>query len=223
MTGELPCPSCGAPVPVRSAALPYVTCAYCQTLIRRHGDGLEAIGKSAVLPFDVSPIQLGTTGSFATIRFSVVGRVRWGWADGAWNEWLCDCSDGTPRWLGEAMGAFMLTEEHAELLNRPELKIIQSGIEPPRGTRLTLGDEQFEAVDLKSAHCLGSEGDLPRPTPAGAEVLNIDFRGNRGGVLSLQRDADGPSAWLGQALELAQLKPANLRALAGWTIPAGLK
>ena len=223
MTGELPCPSCGAPVPVRSAALPYVTCAYCQTLIRRDGDGLSAIGKSAVLPFDVSPLQLGTTGAYGTIRFTVVGRVRWGWADGAWNEWLCDCSDGTPRWLGEAMGVFMLTEEHPELLDRPELKIIRSGIEPPRGTRLTLNDEEFEAVDVKTARCLGSEGDLPRPTPAGAELLNIDFTGTRGGAISLQRDADGPSAWLGVWLNLAELNPANLRALDGWTIPAGSK
>ena len=210
-------------MPVRSAALPYVTCAYCQTLIRRQGDGLSAVGKSAVLPFDVSPLQLGSTGGFGSIRFSVVGRVRWGWADGAWNEWLCDCSDGTPRWLSEAMGSFMLTEEHAELLELPELKIIRSAIEPPRGTRLTLGGELYEAIDIKTARCLGSEGDLPRPTSAGAELLNIDFRGTQGGVISLQRDAVGPSAWLGQSLDLAQLKPGNLRALDGWSIPAELK
>lgn len=219
----LPCPSCGAPVPVRSAALPYVTCAYCQTLIRRHGDGLEAIGKSAVLPFDVSPIQLGTSGAFGAVRFSVAGRVRWGWSDGSWNEWLLDCSDGTARWLGEAMGSFMLTEERPELLQRSELAQFASGGTLARGTTLALAEEEFEASDIKTARCLGSEGDLPRPTPAGAEVLSIDFRGSRGGAISLQRDSEGASAWLGSALELAQLSPKDLRQLDGWTIPAGLK
>lgn len=210
-------------MPVRSAALPYVTCAYCQTLIRRHGEGLEAIGKSAVLPFDVSPIQLGTTGGFAEIRFSVVGRVRWGWSDGSWNEWLLDCSDGKQRWLGEAMGSFMLTEEFPELLQRSELAQFASGGSVARGTRLVLEGEEFEASDIKTARCLGSEGDLPRPTPAGAEMLSIDFRGTNGGAISLQRDSDGASAWFGAALELAQLAPKNLRPLDGWAIPADLR
>lgn len=220
---DLACPSCGAPVPVRSAALPYVTCPYCQTLIRRHGDGLEAVGKSAVLPFDVSPIQLGTTGSYAGSRFSVVGRVRWGWSDGSWNEWLLDCSDGTVRWLGEAMGSFMLTEEWPDLLARPELAGFAAGGSVARGLTLTLGGEEFEASDIKTAECLGSEGDLPRPTPAGAQLLSVDFRGTGGGVLSLQRDGDGASAWRGHALDLALLKPKNLRQLDGWTIPAAMK
>ncbi|WP_088311453.1 DUF4178 domain-containing protein [Novosphingobium sp. B 225] len=220
---ELPCPSCGAPVPVRSAALPYVTCAYCQTLIRRHGEGLEAIGKSAVLPFDVSPIQLGTTGSFGPVRFSVAGRVRWGWNDGSWNEWLLDCSDGHQRWLAEAMGSYMLTQEHPELLRRSELAPFAAGGSVARGTSLTLDAEEFEASDIKTARCLGSEGDLPRPTPAGAEMLSIDFRGTNGGAISLQRDSDGASAWIGAALELSQLSPKNLRQLDGWSIPADLR
>jgi hypothetical protein len=188
-------------VPVRSAALPYVTCPYCQTLIRREGEALSAIGKSAVLPFDVSPIQLGTAGSFGPVRFSVAGRVRWGWADGSWNEWLLDCSDGQPRWLGEAMGSFMLTEEHPELLERAELHGFAEGAALTRGTRLVLGDEEFQASDIKTAQCLGSEGELPRP----------------------QRDGAGPSAWLGTALDLAALRPTGLRQLDGWTIPVGLR
>lgn len=220
---ELSCPSCGAPVPVRSPALPYVTCPYCQTLIRREGEALSAIGKSAVLPFDVSPIQLGTAGSFGPVRFSVAGRVRWGWADGSWNEWLLDCSDGQPRWLGEAMGSFMLTEEHPELLERAELHGFAEGAALARGTRLTLGDEEFEASDIKTAQCLGSEGELPRPTPAASELVSIDLRGSRGGVISLQRDGAGPSAWLGTALDLAALRPTGLRQLDGWTIPVGLR
>lgn len=221
--GELPCPSCGAPVPVRSAALPYVTCAYCQTLIRREGEELTAIGKSAVLPFDISPIQLGTSGTFDGGRFEVVGRVRWGWSDGSWNEWFLACGDGRQRWLGEAMGGFMLTWEAPELLERPELAGFASGDEPVRDTRLRIGDEEFAASDFKTAQCLGSEGDLPRATPAGTQLFNIDFRGTAGGALSLQRDAEGATAWLGNALFLSQLAPANLRRLEGWTIPAGMR
>jgi Domain of unknown function (DUF4178) len=216
---DLACPSCGAPVPVRSAALPYVTCGYCHTLIRREGEALTAIGKAAVLPFDVSPLQLGTGGSFAGVRFTVVGRVRWGWADGSWNEWLLECSDGTPRWLGEAMGSFMLTREQPDLLDQPVLRAFADGGAIALGAIVDVGGTPYAASDIKEAQCLGSEGDLSRPTPAGATQWSVDFRAPSGGALSVQRDSDGASAWLGSHVELADLGPTNLRALDGWSIP----
>jgi hypothetical protein len=106
------CPQCGAPVPMRSGGMPYAVCSYCQTVIAR--DGMRDIGKAAVLPYDISPIQLGT-GVVDGARFTVVGRVRWGWADGAWNEWLLQLSDGTTRWLGEAMGQFQILTEREDV------------------------------------------------------------------------------------------------------------
>ena len=48
----------------------------------------------ASLPFDVSPIQIGTMGTFEGVGFTVIGRVRWGWTDGSWNEWLLLFDDG---------------------------------------------------------------------------------------------------------------------------------
>src|SRR4030095_12274072 len=93
------CPSCGAALPLRSAALPYVVCAHCQTVVLRGDQGLEEIGKSAVLPFDGSPLMLGTMGKAGGSGFVVVGRVRWGWTDGSWNEWLLAGDDGRHRWL----------------------------------------------------------------------------------------------------------------------------
>lgn len=220
---NLPCPSCGAPVPVRSAALPYVTCPYCQTLIRREGEGLEAIGKAAVLPFDVSPIQLETRGTWRGIGFTVVGRVRWGWGDGSWNEWLLDCSDGTVRWLGEAMGSFMVTAERPDVLALPGAREFASGGALTAGTYISFDGEHFQTSDIKQATCLGSEGDLPMPTPAGRMMTSIDCRAPSGAVLSLQRDEEGASAWVGESLDLFELAPKNLRAIEGWAIPAGLK
>ncbi|MEY2927055.1 MAG: hypothetical protein RL367_1532, partial [Pseudomonadota bacterium] len=113
---KVACPSCGAEAQFRSPALPYVVCAYCQSMVMRSGTGVQDIGKAAVLPFDVSPIQLGTTGIADSVGFEVIGRVRWGWADGSWNEWLLLGDDGEHRWLGEAMGQFMLLGEQ-DLVN----------------------------------------------------------------------------------------------------------
>ena len=223
MQPTLSCPSCGAAVPVRSSALPYVTCGYCQTLIRREGDNIEAIGKVAVLPFDVSPLQLGTTGHWRGTRFTLVGRVRWGWSDGSWNEWLAEGDDGKHRWLGEAMGQYLISEEYPALLDQPAIAAFAAGEAMAPGTVATVGELLFEASDIKEAECLGSEGDLPFATPIGRMMTNVDFRSPTGDGLSVQRDETGTTAWLGDFLELQQLAPKNLRMIEGWSIPAALQ
>lgn len=216
------CPSCGALLPVRSAALPYSTCAYCQSLLLRDGLELQDIGKVAVLPPDVSPIQLGTSLHVEGLTLTVVGRVRWGWEDGSWNEWLLDGGDGSERWLGEAMGAFMLTAARADLLEHPMIQGFATGGEIAVRERLTVEGVTLLATDHKEARCLGSEGDLPFATLPDCSMTNIDFRGPNRDAVSLQRDARGASVWLGYYSELASLAPANLRTIEGWSIPGEL-
>ena len=225
-SAELSCPSCGAPVSLASAAVPYAVCGHCQTLILREGDDLKAIGKSAVLPFDVSPIQIGTRGSADGQRFEVIGRVRWGWSDGSWNEWLLSVgpttSNGGTAWLGEAMGLYVLVAEAPELLETPLGRQFAGGHDIPLGATFDVSGARFTATDIKQAHSLGGEGQLPFPCPADWTMTNVDFRSEAGGALSFQRDADGVSAWLGRYVALDELKPLGLRKIAGWHIPDNL-
>ena len=220
-SAELSCPSCGAPVPLVSAALPYVVCGHCQTLILREGDDLKAIGKSAVLPFDVSPIQIGTRGTADGQRFEVIGRVRWGWSDGSWNEWLLSVGAGTA-WLGEAMGMYVITAQAPELLETPLGRQFASGGDVPLGATIDVSGAHFTATDIKQAHSLGGEGQLPFPCPADWKMTNVDFRSEAGGALSLQRDGDGVSAWLGRYVTLDEMKPVGLRKITGWNMPEAL-
>ena len=220
---QLNCPTCGAAVPLRSAAMPYAVCAYCQTLILREGEDLRAIGKTAVLPFDVSPIQLGTTIEADGIRFTVVGRVRWGWTDGSWNEWMLQGGDGQTRWLGEAMGSFMVLKELPAVLDAPLAKAFAEGQPIARGATFDAAGRSFRASDIKQAQCLGGEGDLPFPTPTDWTVTSIDFRSQDGAALNLQRDAEGTQAWFGEYSDLAALNPINARVIDGWTMPMAFR
>ena len=229
-SAELSCPSCGAPVPLAYAALPYAVCGHCQALILREGDDLKAVGKSAVLPFDVSPIQIGTRGTAGAEmggqRFEVIGRVRWGWSDGSWNEWLLSVGANTSKdgtaWLGEAMGLYALVAEAPELLETPLGRQFAAGGDVPLGATIAVAGAHFTATDIKQAHSLGGEGQLPFPCPADWTMTNVDFRSETGGALSLQRDADGVSAWLGRYVSLEDLKPVGLRKIAGWHMPDAL-
>jgi hypothetical protein len=218
---RVPCPNCGAEVVFRSAALPSRVCDYCQTILVRRGDGVEAVGKAASLPFDVSPIQIGTRGTFDSHGFEVIGRVRWGWTDGSWNEWLLLFDAGNHGWLGEAMGQYMLLFErplgdiHSEAVNA-----LAAGQPVPIGTEAEIDGERLTVADARQATCIAAEGELPFTAPAGWTIFSVDLRSGSGRCASLQREEGGPSFYDGRYVTLAELKPRNLRAMEGWPMPA---
>jgi hypothetical protein len=218
--GDASCPNCGAPLRFASPALPVKTCGYCQSVIVRSAAGLEKIGEAAMLPFDVSPVQIGTTGRFGDQGFRIVGRIRWGWAHGSWNEWLALFDDGHDQWLGEAMGDFMLTSE-VPITDQTDglVRDFAAGASVPLGAALVEGGVHYVAADVKQARALACEGDLPYKAAGDWVIDSIDFRSMSGKIASLQRDADGTGLYIGQVVSLADLSATNLRTIDGWTTP----
>ncbi|MFN8550968.1 MAG: hypothetical protein U0103_05715 [Candidatus Obscuribacterales bacterium] len=65
----LSCPSCGANVDFKSKASLYAVCSFCKSSLVRHDVDLEKIGTVSDLVDDLSPIQIGTTGTFGNDKF----------------------------------------------------------------------------------------------------------------------------------------------------------
>lgn len=221
MSQSVHCPNCGAEMVFRSPALPSRVCDNCRTLLVRSDTGVIAVGQSAVLPFDVSPVRIGMRGRSDDQPFEVIGRIRWAWSDGAWNEWLLLFGDGSHGWLGEAMGEFMLTRERpfTEVTTRT-LKDIAKGKDAVPGQEVTLEARKLTIVDAREVQCIAAEGELPfTPTP-GWRVYSVDLRGNKGECASLQRDKLATSFYQGRYVKLGELAPSGLRAIEGWPLPA---
>jgi hypothetical protein len=214
------CPNCGAPVTFRSAALPSRVCDNCKSMLVRSDDGVAIAGLQAALPFDVSPIRIGTAGRFEGRSFDVIGRVRWAWSDGSWNEWLCLFGDGRTGWLGEAMGDFMMTfERPVGDLRSPMLRSVVSGAAPIVGGSAEIDGEEMTIADVRDVQCIAAEGELPFRAPPGWRILSIDLKSATGRLVTLQRDGDTTSFYDGRYVTLAELSPRNLRAIQGWTMP----
>ncbi|MFV0623311.1 DUF4178 domain-containing protein [Sphingomonas sp. ac-8] len=214
------CPNCGASVAFRSAALPNVVCDYCRSVIVRTDDGIGVVGTQAALPFDVSPIQRGTRGRFDDRAFEVIGRVRWRWSDGAWNEWLCLFGQDEHGWLGEAMGQFMMTfERPMQDVRSPKLRRIASGGDAIPGTRVDVGKRAYAVGDAREVTCIAAEGELPFKAPPGWRLYSVDLRSTDGSVATLQREASGTSFYEGRYVTLADLHATDLRAIEGWAMP----
>jgi Domain of unknown function (DUF4178) len=195
-------------------------CDYCQSAVMRIDGGFKDMGKIAILPFDISPLQIGTTGRVDDLSFEVVGRVRWGWSDGSWNEWMLLMADGSTRWLGEAMGQFMLlAEQDVDALRADVFKALRKGESVGVGREAQVDGTAYSVSDIKQATCIGSEGELPFTAPQGWSVDSVDFRSDSGACASFQRDSTGSSFYAGLYVELSDLNPNNLRVIDGWELP----
>jgi hypothetical protein len=218
---KVSCPNCGAEISFRSPALPSRVCDHCQTIVVRSGEGVEAVGKAAVLPFDVSPVMIGTRGRVDGKGFEVIGRVRWGWTDGSWNEWLLLFDDMSNAWLGEAMGQYMLLRERPiGDLQDPAIRQMIDGEEVPVGSTAFIDEESFIVSDARQVTCLAAEGELPFSAPSGWTIFSVDFRSESGRCASLQRDQGLTSFYDGRYVTLGELAPTGLRAMEGWPMPA---
>jgi hypothetical protein len=205
------CPNCGAEIRFQSTVAPVMVCDFCRSLVMRTDDTVKQVGWAATLPDDVSPIQIGTGIAYGGDGYTVIGRLRWQWSGGAWNEWMATGNDGATLWLGEAMGRFMVLRQCDDA---PAL-----ATEPLYGERLKVGDDTYVIMDVKTATLRGAQGELPYVAPAGATMLNIDLGDDAGRCASVQTLAGETTAYTGGYADLASLKPTNLRAVEGWPMP----
>lgn len=210
------CPACGAPGAFQSAISVYAVCPYCQSMILRHDVDVEAFGRMASLPADMSPLQVGSRGVHQGVAFSLAGRLKIGWRDGVWNEWFMILEDGRNGWLAEAQGFFAVSFERPLQENgRPTLNRDFDKWKPKPGERLNIGQTVYEVADIKDTICLGSEGELPFLANRGRKAVSIDLEGMTG-FASVEIQRDGVRLYQGNYVEWGDLKFSDTRPLEGW-------
>lgn len=199
------CPSCGAPLEFKSHAAVMAVCEYCRATVLKDADSVRDIGKMSSVLEDYSPIQIGTSGSFAQRQFTVIGRIQLRYADGMWNEWYILFDDGETGWLGDFSGQYSITLPR-ELTELPPLF---ESVE--RGRRYLLGGQSMLAADKRSATCVGGQGELPFAVGQGWSARVADFRKGASFLTLDYSDGHEPLAFQGHAVELADLKCQLLR------------
>src|SRR5476651_2244581 len=106
-TWRAACPNCGAPVEFLSAASASAVCGFCRSTLVRDGESLRKIGTSAEIFDDFTPLQVGVSGRFQGVGFTLVGRLQLGTDDGPWNEWHALFDNGRSGWLSEDNGRYV--------------------------------------------------------------------------------------------------------------------
>ena len=83
---EIQCPSCGAGRTIRNPGVITIVCEYCGNAVYWDQEKIANAGKQSILPEGFSRLFRGATGSLLNKRFCVLGRVRYSFGRGFWDE-----------------------------------------------------------------------------------------------------------------------------------------
>lgn len=202
---KLTCPSCGAEVSFRSATSAMAVCEYCRSTVVRDADSVRDAGKLSAVLEDYSPIRIGTSGLYAGRRFTAIGRLQLRYDDGLWNEWYVLFDDGRDGWLSDASGQYALTEDTGLATDAPPFeRLVPGGI-------YRHDNVDFYAADLRSARCVGGEGELPMLVGQGWQAKVADYRHTYRFLTLDYSDGPQPRRYVGKAVTLEALKAQLLR------------
>ena len=97
-------------------------------------------------------MSVGGSGRIHDHRFRVLGRVRYGYEMGYWDEWYLALDDGSTAWVSEDERE--LTLERLKTDQTPNI----SYAETQPGDNLRLGKKTLQVAEKGVARCEGSEG-----------------------------------------------------------------
>lgn len=204
------CPACGAPLRFAWSSAVQTACPYCHSILVRHDVDIERVGEVADLPPDASPIQIGTEGQFDSKNFLVVGRIRYVWQQGNWNEWHIAFSDNTNGWLADAQLTYAVS------FQRPGQAPQVSADSVRAGQAFTFESHSYTLTTLTRASYAGFEGELPFTTAGHEQMLFADLRTKDAHFATLDFSDTETVLYLGRELPYDELKLKNVRLFEGW-------
>ncbi len=175
---EFNCPSCGAALQLEYRFTETVICPYCQQSSHWTGENFEAKGEKVILADYGSKFSVGLQASFwgtklgerKEYKFKVLGRVRFEYNDGFWDEWLLRVEgyEENEYWLQEDEGEFFLFKKFDNLPSVSDYNELKVG--------MYIDWEEYKMFisEKAKAQIVGGEGELPFRVIPGEQCDFID-------------------------------------------------
>lgn len=194
------CPSCGANHSLHNPGIITVVCEYCGNAVYWDEEKIKDAGKQALLSEGFTRLYRGAGGTLFNKRFLVLGRVRYSFGQGYWDEWYLEFMDGRLGWL---------TEDNFELCweTRAEGAKVPPYEELRPGRRVSVGGRDFVIEEKGEAVCLGVEGKLPKAVLSDETYRFADGSSLEGiYTLGIEYDDDPPTVYTGKWLKHAAIE-----------------
>ena len=193
------CIYCGANLKIHNPASISVACEYCDGIMMWDEHSLKEAGKQSRLPEGYSRLYRGATGTIDNRRFQVLGRVRYQFNRGFWDEWYIIFASGEGAWITENDYQFSIQRKIDDPLfqHRPKYKM---------GESITIASQDFQIQEIGHASCMGIEGELPKEIHPNENYIYIDATSYDGkSCLGLEL-REPPTIYVGSWLEGTQIQ-----------------
>jgi DNA-directed RNA polymerase subunit RPC12/RpoP len=175
------CPNCGAELEVRLRSTRLIACSYCDSSVFLEDDAVRLAGKQGVMADYPSLIRMRENYRYRGWQFMAVGRARFDYGQGFWDEWWVMGGGGEGRWLSVDEGDFALEEP-------VELEWTPSPFELAPGRAITIAGEDLVVTEQGRATCLAVEGELPELLEVGDSYSYFHLSGPGGRLYTLEVD-----------------------------------
>lgn len=158
---QMICQNCGAELSVENQFIRAVTCAYCGTAYIVSGsEKLDRQGQSVTLADYPSRVNVGVRGNIKGRAFTVLGRIRYRYDAGFWEEWQINWDDGAaPAWLEEDEGMWTL-------YSGGRIRAAIPGYDDVRvGSTVKVNNNDVFVTEKRRGQVLGSEGQFSSVFP----------------------------------------------------------
>ncbi|MDJ1468783.1 DUF4178 domain-containing protein [Xanthocytophaga flava] len=164
---SLNCPSCGSMLELKYRHSKMVVCKYCGQTSYLNVDSIFTVGSPILLVDYGSVLSVGKRGKIKNKPFEVIGRLRFDYEDGFWDEWLILMDNETELWLQEDEGEFVLFRKKSlsDPLQYTSLIV---------GSITTIDIENVFLTEKNKAVINGGEGELPFQVVAGEKADYVD-------------------------------------------------
>lgn len=199
------CPSCGAEVTFRSHASVMAVCEYCNTSVLKDADSVKDMGRMSAVLEDYSPVQINTSGVLGGRQFTVVGRIQLQYSAGMWNEWYLLFDDGATGWLGDSSGQFVFTSARQTSGALPAFGSLSPG------NFTTVEGRRYTVAEVRTAQCIGGQGELPFKVGDGWRAQVADLRDGASFATLDYSDGAVPTVYTGVSVTLDSMQCQLLR------------
>ncbi len=191
------CPSCGAQIEADTRFAHLVVCEYCDSAIVVDEKAARISGKMAVLAQSSGPLYVTGNGDLDGRRFTVLGRVRYGYSKGYWDEWYLRFDDDTTAWISEDGDDYTLESCNEGEEMPAEFATIQPG------DQVAIGDTTYHVDEKDIAECEGGAGQLPFSVLTGEKTPFLDLSADADTFATVEFDLDDETSriFLGRRID----------------------
>lgn len=195
------CPSCSAPLPYDQRFATLVVCSHCHSAVIFDDAAARVAGKMAVLTRPQSGLYVGATGKIGKdLAFRCLGRVRYAYGRGFWDEWYLQHDGQDTSWLSEDEQTLTHDRPKRHQLTREQLQTIVPG------AKLNIDGQDYWVTESDTAICEGGEGQLPFRIISGEKVPFFDLETSERSTATLEIEPDGTV----KVFAGARIKPKDL-------------